>query len=115
MAKVLVLGEVIPFRRIVVSALRSRGVEASDADVGREGLTALDGLEPDVIVLHLQSGVLDEAYFHRFSVAAAGKRIVVVEEHGPLRWRLRAPAGVDFLSRREVAELVDAVRRTLAG
>jgi CheY-like chemotaxis protein len=111
MARVLVLGGVTSFRRIVVSALRSRGLEARDADIDREGLSLVQGEKPDIVVLHLQANAMDEAYFERISIAVGGGRIVVVEESGPLALRSRAPEGVAFLSRSRVDELLDSVRR----
>jgi CheY-like chemotaxis protein len=113
--RVLVLGEVASFRHIVVSALRSQGVEASEADLGREGETALQGQTPDIIVLHLHSNVMANAYFERVSVLAGTGRIVVVEESGPLPLRSRAPAGVTFLARPAVQELIASIRAMAMG
>jgi CheY-like chemotaxis protein len=110
--KVVVLGDVDPFRHIVVSALRAWGVEAASATLGDQSVTCLTEEHPDVVILDPPEGVFEGAYLEQIRQLTQGARVFVVRES---RSVVASDAGaVSYVSRVQVRELVDSVRRLAA-
>jgi CheY-like chemotaxis protein len=107
--KVVVLGDVDSFRHIVVSALRAWGVEAAGATLGDQSVTCLTEEHPDVVILDPPEGVFEGAYLEQISQLTQGARVFVVRES---RSVVASDDGaVSYVSRVQVQELVDTVRR----
>jgi hypothetical protein len=113
MSKVIVLGDIDPFRHILVSSLRACGIEATESSLGGKFVQQqLEAEHPDVVIIHPPEGVFAGAYLERVSAVTRGARLFVISESNTV-----AAAGdgsVSYVSRVQVRELVDTVRR-LAG
>ena len=112
MSKVVVLGDMDAFRHIVASALRARGVEALEAALDDASLTCISDDRPAVVILHPPPGVFERAYLERIGEVTQGARVFVVQESSIIR---SDEGTVSYVSRVQVGELVDTVRRLTRG
>ena len=109
MSKVVVLGDVDPFRRIVISSLRAWGIDAAGAALGDQSVTCLTQEHPDVVILDPPEGVFHGAYLEQISRLTQGARVFVVRESSAVT--STDDGTVSYVSRVQVRELVDSVRR----
>jgi CheY-like chemotaxis protein len=108
-SKVVVLGDVDPFRRIVIASLRAWGIDAAGATLGDQGVTCLTQEHPDVVILDPPEGVFHTAYLEQISQLTQGARVFVVRESSAIT--STDDGTVSYVSRVQVRELVDSVRR----
>ena len=108
-SKVVVLGDIDPFRRIVISALRARGIDAAGATLGDQTVTCLTREHPDVVILDPPEGVFQSAYLEQISQLTQGARVFVVRESSAIT--STDDGSVSYVSRVQVRELVDSVGR----
>jgi len=107
--KVVVLGDVDPFRHIVISALRAGGIDAAGATLGDQSVTCLTEEHPEIVIFHPPEGVFESAYLEQISRLTQGARVFVVRESSAIT--STDDGTVSYVSRVQVRELVDTVRR----
>jgi hypothetical protein len=112
MSKVVVLGDMDAFRHIVASALRACGVPAVEATIGGATVTCLMEEQPDVVIVHPPQGVFERAYLEQINQYTHGARVFVVRESSVAS--TSDDGTVTYVSRVQVRELVDTVRRLAA-
>jgi CheY-like chemotaxis protein len=112
-SSVIVVGDVPSFRRILLAALRSRGIEAEEADVTSEVLNRLAAQRPSVVIVHPPEGVFASAYVEQVTRVVSGARVFAISESQTMT--MDGEGTVSYVSRVQVHELVEQVRRlTLA-
>lgn len=112
MSKVVVLGDMDAFRHIVAAALRASGLQAVEATIGGATVTCLMEEQPDVVIVHPPQGVFERAYLEQISQYTHGARVFVVRESSVAS--ASEDGTVTYVSRVQVRELVDTVRRLAA-
>jgi ABC-type uncharacterized transport system ATPase subunit len=101
------------FRHILLAALRSRGVDAEEADVTGEVLNKLAAQQPSIVIVHPPEGVFARAYVEQVTRVVSGARVFAVTESQAMT--MDGERTVSYVSRVHVHELVEQVRRlTLA-
>jgi hypothetical protein len=113
MGKVVVLGDMDSFRHIVAASLRAGGVDALEATLGDQNLSCITEEHPDVVIVHPPPGVFERAYLERIGQVSQGARVFVVQESSVTT--ATSDGDVSYVSRVQVRELVDTVRRITAG
>jgi len=96
----------------VISALRACGIEAAGAALGDQSFTCLTEEQPDVVIFHPPEGVFESAYVEQISRLTQGARVFVVRESSAVT--STEDGAVSYVSRVQVRELVDSVRRLAA-
>jgi DNA-binding NtrC family response regulator len=110
--RVIVIGDIDAFRRIVASALRASGIEAIEAAIGAQTVRWLAGEHADVVIVHPPQGVFAGAYLEQINRVSSGARVFVVQESSTVT--AIDDGSVSYVSRVQVRELVETVCRLAA-